>query len=88
MGMPWVSRELYDRVLAELESVKQEKRELLDALLIQSGVAVPSASIAPAPPESPEDEERAFARIADSSTPSGLRKMAQEAAYAAAGRTF
>lgn len=86
MTFPWVSRELYERVQEDLRRSQDERKELLDLLLQQSGV-VPLKALAEAlqDPASPEAESMVD-KTTGALTIAGLRQMAQDAANRKAGR--
>ncbi len=87
MKNPFVSRELYERVLLELEECKQERKALTERLLTQgNGLSAVEALAEVLPnPASPEAESLVD-KTTGALTISGLRQMAQDAAYKRAGR--
>jgi len=79
MRYPWVSRELYDRVAADLERSERERKELIDRVLEQTGRAPAGTEVSP-------QSEDLVDKTSGALTIAGLRQMAQDAAYKRAGR--
>lgn len=84
MAWPWVSRALYEKVAADLEESNRERKELLQRLL--GGPVVPAGLTADQMAEAltakaEKDPDGLFEPVMSPETPSGLRKMAQKAAY-------
>lgn len=86
MAWPWVSRALYEKVAADLEESNRERKELLQRLLggpiTASGLTADEVAKA-LTTKAEEDPNGLFEPVMSPETPSGLRKMAQAAAYKA-----
>lgn len=84
MSWPWVSRDLYERTLADLKKSERRRKALLKKLR-----AIPVSAEALADEltrRAEEDPEKFIPASMTPETPSGLRKMAQHAANVKAGR--
>lgn len=81
MRFPWVSRELYNRVVSDLEESRKDRRELLDIILGKTAeVAQPAA-----PPEEELDVNSVTNPITGKLDADKLRRMATKAKAVQAG---
>lgn len=84
--LPWVSRELYERVKEDLRKSEDERKALLDRLLGNSGIAPLQALSEILPEPTSKEAEHMVDKTTGALTISGIRKMAQDAANRRAGR--
>lgn len=97
MKWPWVSRETYQRVVDDLKRSETERKELLDRLLVQSGVA-PLQQLAEALPAPGTAEAEAMVDprtgelkadalpVLNLNSPSGMKRFVQAEMNKRAGR--
>lgn len=84
--LPWVSRELYERVQEDLRKSEGERLALLDRLLGSSGIA-PLQALAEILPDPASKEAEAMVNpLTGVLDGSAIRRMAQDAANKRAGR--
>lgn len=86
MKSPFVSRALYERALEDLRRSEEERKSLLDRLLAVSEVAPLQALAEILPDPKSSEAENLIDKTTGALTISGLRQMAQDAAWKRSGR--
>lgn len=84
--LPWVSRELYERVKEDLRKSEDERKALLDRLLGNSGIS-PLQDLAEILPDPASKDAQDLVNTATGElSGAAIRRMAQDAANRRAGR--